>query len=166
MGLGTGEAVISYPASGLHAEFQAPLVSLNNSRRQSFGKKTSMATFSQPQKLLVLVVEDEPLMRLHAVWLVESAGYDAIEASNADEAIALLEARKDIRIVFTDIDMPGSMDGLKLAACVRKRWPPIELIVTSGHFDLDDADLPARGRFFPKPYSDEEIVDTLHALAA
>ena len=105
-------------------------------------------------------------MRLHAVWLVESAGYDAIEASNADEAIALLEARQDSRIVFTDIDMPGSMDGLKLAACVRKRWPPIELIVTSGHFDLDDADLPARGRFFPKPYSDEEIVDTLHALAA
>ena len=63
----------------------------------------------------VLVVEDEFFSRIHAVDLVETAGYNATEASNADEAIAILETRKDIRIVFTDIDMPGSMDGLKLA---------------------------------------------------
>ena len=80
----------------------------------------------------VLVVEDEIFCRFHAVDLVEAAGYRAIEASNADEAIAILEARKDIRIVFTDIDMPGSMDGLKLARAIRDRWPPIELILTSG----------------------------------
>jgi len=78
----------------------------------------------------VLVVEDEFFSRLHAVNLVEAAGYKAIEASNVDEAIAILESRKDIRIVFTDIDMPGSMDGLKLARAVRDRWPPIELILT------------------------------------
>ena len=75
----------------------------------------------------MLVVEDEPLSRIHALNLVEEAGYVAIEASNADEAISILEARKDIRIVFTDIDMPGSMDGLKLARAIRHRWPPIEL---------------------------------------
>ena len=86
----------------------------------------------------VLVVEDEFFNRLHAVNLVEAAGYKAIEASNADEAIAILELRKDIRIVFTDIDMPGSMDGLKLARAVRDRWPPIELILTSGHFDVPE----------------------------
>ena len=116
--------------------------------------------------ICVLVVEDEVLSRLHAVDLVEDAGYTAIEASNADEAIAILEARKDIRIVLTDIDMPGSMDGLKLAHAIRKRWPPIELILTSGHFHLTDDDMPERGRFFPKPYRDQDIVSALQHFAA
>ena len=89
--------------------------------------------------------------RSHAVNLVEDAGYTAVEASNADEAIAILERRKDIQIVFTDINMPGSIDGLKLAHAIRKRWPPIELIVASGHFHLSDDDMPERGRFFSKP---------------
>jgi CheY-like chemotaxis protein len=112
--------------------------------------------------IYVLVVEDEFLSRLHAVNLVEDAGYKAVEASNAEEAIAILETRKDIRIVFTDVDMPGSMDGLKLAHAIRARWPPIELIVTSGHFNFSDADMPERGRFFPKPYRDQGIISALH----
>lgn len=102
----------------------------------------------------MLVVEDEPFSRFHAVNLVEDAGFIAIEAANADEAIAILESRKDIRIVFTDIDMPGSMDGLKLARAVRERWPPIELILISGHFDIRQDEIPERGRFFSKPYRD------------
>lgn len=114
----------------------------------------------------VLVVEDDFLNRLHAVNLVEDAGYIAMEASNADEAITILEARKDIRIVFTDIDMPGSMDGLKLAHAIRERWPPIELILTSGHFDLGDDEIPERGRFFPKPYRDQEIISALQHFVA
>jgi CheY-like chemotaxis protein len=113
------------------------------------------------ESVKVLVVEDELFSRIHAVNLVEEAGYEAIEARNADEAIRILEARKDIRIVFTDIDMPGSIDGLKLAYAIRKRWPPIELILTSGHFTLSDADLPERGRFFPKPYAGEELIGAL-----
>ena len=113
----------------------------------------------------VLVVEDEFFSRLHAVDLVEAAGYRAIEASNADEAIAILESRKDIHIVFTDIDMPGSMDGLKLARAVRDRWPPIELILTSGHFDVPEDKIPERGLFFSKPYGDREIVSTLQKFA-
>jgi len=96
---------------------------------------------------------------------VEAAGYKAIEASNVDEAIAILESRKDIRIVFTDIDMPGSMDGLKLARAVRDRWPPIELILTSGHFDLPEDKIPERGLFFSKPYADREIVSALQKFA-
>src|SRR5262245_24663102 len=113
---------------------------------------------SSSSPICVLVVEDEFLSRLHAVNLVEDAGYKAIEASNAKEAIAILEARKDIRIVFTDVDMPGTMDGLKLAHAIRTRWPPIELIVTSGHFHLSNAEMPERGRFFPKPYRHQEII--------
>jgi len=115
----------------------------------------------KPNKEVVLVVEDEFLVRLHAVHLVEQAGFEAVEAANADEAISILEARKDIRIVFTDIHMPGSMDGLKLAHAIRERWPPIELIVTSGRFNLANSDLPARGCFLPKPYQDATIVKAL-----
>ena len=114
----------------------------------------------------VLIVEDEFFCRFHAVDLVEAAGYRAIEASNADEAIAILEARKDIGIVFTDIDMPGSMDGLKLARAVRERWPPIELILTSGHFDVPEIDIPERGLFFSKPYRDQDIVYALQRFAS
>ena len=114
----------------------------------------------------VLVVEDDFLNRLHAVNLVEDAGYIAVEASDADEAITILEARKDIRIVFTDIDMPGSMDGLKLAHAIRERWPPIELILTSGHFDIRNDEIPERGRFFPKPYRDQEIISALQHFVA
>ena len=114
----------------------------------------------------VLVVEDDFLNRLHAVNLVEDAGYIAVEASDADEAITILEARKDIRIVFTDIDMPGSMDGLKLAHTIRERWPPIELILTSGHFDIRNDEIPERGRFFPKPYRDQEIISALQHFVA
>ena len=121
---------------------------------------------SSDSAIYVLVVEDEFLSRLHAVSLVEEAGYKAVEASNAEEAIAVLEARKDIRIVFTDIDMPGTMDGLKLAHAIRTRWPPIELIVTSGHFHLSDEDMPERGRFFPKPYGDRDIISALRRFAA
>ena len=114
----------------------------------------------------VLVVEDDFLSRLHPVTLVQDAGFTAIQASNAGEAIAILERRKDIRIVFTDIDMPGSMDGLRLAHAIRKRWPPIELIVTSGYFNPREADMPERARFFPKPYSDHDVVSTLQHFAA
>ena len=115
---------------------------------------------------IVLVVEDEAMLRIAAVSLVEDAGFVAIEASNADEAILILEARTDIHIVFTDVDMPGSMDGLKLAEAVRGRWPPIEIIVTSGHRFLSVEDLPKGSVFFAKPYREEEIVATLQRMAA
>ena len=113
----------------------------------------------------VLIVEDEPLVRLCAAQTVEDAGYEVIEAADADEAIAILESRRDIRVIFTDIHMPGSIDGLKLAHAVRDRWPPIKIIVTSGREKIGPQDLPDGGRFFAKPYDPAEIRDTLRAWA-
>lgn len=112
----------------------------------------------------ILVVEDEFLVRAVAVGLVEDAGFEAIEAANADQAIAILETRGDIRVVFTDVNMPGSMDGLKLAAAVRDRWPPIEFIVTSGRQFIDVDALPERSLFLMKPYSHFQVAQALHAL--
>ena len=86
------------------------------------------------------------------------------EAANADEAIEVLESRTDITVVFTDIQMPGSMDGLKLARAVRGRWPPIKIIATSGRLHLDEADLPEGGRFLPKPYSPSQVTGVLREL--
>jgi DNA-binding NtrC family response regulator len=115
-------------------------------------------------KTVVLVVEDDAILRLMAVAIAEDAGLEAIEAYNADEAVRILESRSDIRIVFTDIDMPGSMDGVKLAACIRDRWPPVEIIVTSGHFSEKDVILPARGVFFPKPYDPRAVGEAMRRM--
>jgi CheY-like chemotaxis protein len=124
-----------------------------------------MVPGSRAKTPAVLIVEDEPLVRLCAVETVEGAGFEVIEAANADEAIRILESRSDIRVVFTDIHMPGSMDGLKLAHAVRNRWPPIKIIVTSGRERVAEQDLPAGGRFFAKPYDPSEIKDALRAWA-
>jgi CheY-like chemotaxis protein len=118
------------------------------------------------QRPVVLVVEDESFLRMNAVEMIEAAGFIALAASNADEAIQILENRDDIRVVFTDIQMPGSMDGLKLAQAVRGRWPPIEIVATSGRVMLGEDDLPARGRFVPKPYSAAQIAQTLSELTS
>lgn len=115
---------------------------------------------------LVLVVEDEPLLRFHAVDLIEAAGFDTLEAGTADDAIAMLVKRLDIRIVFTDIDMPGSMNGIKLAAAVRHRWPPIDIILTSGYQTVAAGDIPSRGFFLTKPYNDNDLLVALRSLVA
>jgi CheY-like chemotaxis protein len=112
----------------------------------------------------ILIVEDELLLRLDTAGALEDAGFQVVEAANADEAIRILEARSDIRVVFTDVHMPGSMDGLKLAHAVRNRWPPVKIIVTSGHERVAEEDLPAGGRFFAKPYDLGEITDTMRAF--
>ncbi len=119
-------------------------------------------------KAIILVVEDEPILRMTAASIVEDAGFEALEAANADEAIALLESRNDIRLIFTDIDMPfGSMNGLKLAAAVRKRWPPIAIIVVSGHHTPQNDQMPEGAVFFTKPYQEQALKDTMqHMLRA
>ncbi len=115
---------------------------------------------------VVLIVEDEFLLRMDAVEMIAAAGFEVVEAGNADEAIDILETGRDITVVFTDIQMPGSMDGLKLARAVRGRWPPIKIVATSGQVDLREADLPEGGRFLPKPYSSGEIAGLLRELTA
>jgi len=120
----------------------------------------------QSKRPVVLVVEDEALVRLGAASMVEDAGYEVIEAANADQAVKILETRDDIRVVFTDINMPGSMDGLKLAAAVRDRWPPIEIIVTTGRGLPNMSVLPERARVLMKPYLPFELEQALAALTA
>lgn len=104
-------------------------------------------------QITVLVVDDEPIIRMDLADLVRDSGYIVLEAANADEAITLLEAHGAIRILVTDIEMPGSMNGLKLASAVRKRWPPVAIIVTSGRILPANAELPSATSFLGKPYS-------------
>jgi CheY-like chemotaxis protein len=118
------------------------------------------------KRLVVLVVEDEFLLRMNAAEMIADAGFDVVEAGNADEAIAILEARPDIHVVFTDIQMAGSMNGLKLAHFVRGRWPPIKIIATSGQHVFKEGDLPEGGMFLTKPYSFDSISAVLRELTA
>ena len=104
------------------------------------------------EKIAVLVVEDEPITRMDVVDQLAEAGFKVYEAPDADRAIKILQATPAIRILFTDVDMPGSMDGLKLAAAVRDRWPPIKIVVALGLRKVNLDALPARSRgFFPSP---------------
>lgn len=114
----------------------------------------------------VLIVEDETFIRMDVVEMLRAAGFDTVEATNADEAIQILERDSGIRLIFTDIDMPGSMNGLKLAAAVRERWPPVKIIATSGHFKLRAGDLPADALFFSKPYQPAQIIKAVRELTS
>lgn len=115
---------------------------------------------------IILIVEDEPIQRMQMVDLVEEAGFEAVEAACAADAVAILEARTDIRVVFTDIDMPGSMDGMMLAAHVRNRWPPIEIIVTTAGLAPKMELLPARSVFLSKPIKKLDAILAMRKMAA
>jgi CheY-like chemotaxis protein len=119
---------------------------------------------AESERPVVLIVEDDFLLRMDAADMIAAAGFEAVEAGNADQAIEILEARRDISVVFTDIQMPGSMDGLKLARAVRGRWPPIKIVATSGRVNVTEIDLPEGGRFLPKPYGPREITGVLREL--
>ena len=112
----------------------------------------------------VLVVEDEMVLRMRAVDIVEDAGFHSVEAVNADEALSILESRSDISLLFTDIQMPGSMDGLKLAHAVHDRWPSIKIILVSGQVKPSDAERPADSLFFGKPLGVEQMIAELQAM--
>ena len=146
----------------------------NQIERAGFGTRRKvapilMAALPDPnardmQRPAVLIVEDEPLLRIHAADIVEEAGFIAIEANNADEAVRILESRNDIVLLFTDVQMPGSMDGLKLAHAVRNRWPPIKIVIVSGHLQVAQNDLPHDSRFFGKPFETTKMIAELRAL--
>ncbi|MGM4896879.1 response regulator [Tardiphaga sp. 839_C3_N1_4] len=110
----------------------------------------------------VLVVEDEVLIRDFVSEELTDAGFEVIQVGTADEAIAVLEARQDVHLVFTDIDMPGSMDGLKLAAAVRDRWPPVHIIITTGK--ARPLSIPANALFIPKPYLGRNVVTAMRTF--
>jgi two-component sensor histidine kinase/CheY-like chemotaxis protein len=150
---------------------------------QSWANKASEATIGQLGELIefdsqgseskmilhqstasVLVVEDEMLLRMRAVDIVEDAGFTPIEAVNADEALAILESRTDIDLLFTDIQMPGSMDGLKLAHAVHQRWPAIKIILVSGQVTPAEADKPINSRFFGKPLEVKQMIAEMQQM--
>ena len=113
---------------------------------------------------VVLVVEDHPLVRMAVLAVLVEAGFEALEASSAAEAIQALEARSDIRLVFTDAGMSGAMDGIELAHYIRSRWPPVKLIVVSGKKEISSEELPAGARFFHKPYRETSIVEAMAGM--
>jgi CheY-like chemotaxis protein len=115
---------------------------------------------------LVLVVEDEALIRLHALSVLEDAGFPVLEAASAEAAIALLETRENIDIVFTDVQLGDGMDGLAFARAVRDRWPTVDLILTSGRMQVGPGSMPERGVFLNKPYQARELVESIRSFAS
>jgi len=112
----------------------------------------------------ILVVEDEMLLRMRAVDMVEDAGYVPVEAVDADEALAILQSRSDIALLFTDIQMPGSMSGLQLAVAVHERWPGIKIILASGQLKLSQSEIPENSRFFGKPLDSSEMIAEIREM--
>jgi two-component sensor histidine kinase len=123
-----------------------------------------MVLHDTPKLPKVLVVEDEMLLRMRAVDIVEDAGFTPIEAANADEALAILESRSDVDLLFTDIQMPGSMDGLKLAYAVHERWPSIKIILVSGKLTPTNSERPTDSRFFGKPLEVKQMIAEMQEM--
>ena len=111
---------------------------------------------------VILTVEDEPLVSQFLEWVLEGAGCEVVATANADDAVEVLESRNDIQLVITDINMPGSIDGLKLAATVKERWPPIKIIVSTGMGMPKDQDMPAHSQFLPKPHVPDRVLAAVH----
>ena len=111
--------------------------------------------------IAALVVEDEALVRFDLAQTLEAEGYKTFEAADAAEAISVMEAHPEIRVVFTDIDMPGTMDGLALSHYVRERWPPTIIVVCSGHRTPSKDDMASGARFLPKPYVPQVLTKVL-----
>jgi two-component system, response regulator PdtaR len=107
---------------------------------------------------VILAVEDETLVRDYLTNVLEDAGYQVVSAANADEAIEILESRTDIRILITDVNMPGSMDGLWLATAVSDRWPPVKIIIATGKYRPRSEEMPIDSHFLPKPYLPDRVL--------
>jgi PAS domain S-box-containing protein len=153
-----GNSTIDFQPSGVICSFETKLVDLAGN------EIIEMANSHPPASRAVLIVEDEALLRLHAVDMVEKAGFTAIEAVNADEALTILHDRSDIVALFTDIRMPGTLDGLELAHAVRKEWPPIKIVIVSGHMPPHEIDMPIDSRFFRKPFDAKRMVSELREM--
>jgi CheY-like chemotaxis protein len=114
--------------------------------------------FLQGSMTVILIVEDEVLASEYLEFVLQEAGYEAITAASADEAIEVLEHRNDIRLAITDINLPGLMNGLKLAATVKDRWPPINTIIVSGYSAPGSGEMPSGSLFVPKPYNAGKMI--------
>ena len=115
---------------------------------------------------VILVVEDELFVRLMAIDAIEDAGYDVVGVETGDEALILLASRGDIGLLFTDIKMPGKVDGLELTAQVRARWPALPILLTSGHLYHGDESVPATIPFLQKPYRASALIAEIARLSS
>lgn len=114
---------------------------------------------------VIMLVEDEGLVRMIAAdILTDEGGFKVVEACDADEALRLVEARNDVRVLFTDVDMPGSLNGFALARLVDMRWPEIGIIVTSGQARPGPGDMPKKAEFLAKPYSPSALLKLVWKL--
>lgn len=120
----------------------------------------------QADTISVLVVEDEVIIRMGVVDDLQQAGFLVLEAGSTDEAMSILAAHPEVQAMFTDVELPGAMNGLGLASAVHERWPPIRILVTSGRIRVCVRDLPDEAMFTPKPYNNDDIVSTLRELVA
>lgn len=120
-----------------------------------------MSTTPQP---VILVVDDNGVLRMHAAELLKEAGYDVLEAPDSETAVGLLETRTDIRLLFTDVQLPAGRDGLSLAQQVKKQWPDVLLLITSGGPKVMDEAIPHDARFLTKPYSNREVLGHVEAM--
>ena len=120
-----------------------------------------MADFKTGGEPLILVVEDEALIRISAADILEQHGYEVVEAATAADALVVLEARPEVRVLFTDINMPGKLDGMDLARLVHEHWPNIRLVITSGGREPTRAEIPDDGRFIAKPYRPKQVTDEI-----
>ena len=121
---------------------------------------------SPDRPTVVLVVDDEPLVRMLGVEVLEDAGFAVVEAGDAAEALDKLRSHPDVRVLFTDVNMPGELNGLELARLVHERRPDIRLLVASGQVRPTPAEVPDGGQFLPKPWNGEEVVDRIKAMLA
>lgn len=133
---------------------------------QSLPEPTTLQGGKPPVRGVILIVNDEPLLRKVTCAMLEDAGYAVIEANGPRQALLALEARGEIHLLFTDVQMPGDIDGLELAVLVRRRWPRVRLLVTSGLQPVAAADLPSGGRFLSKPYVAADVLRQIDELLA
>jgi CheY-like chemotaxis protein len=119
-----------------------------------------------PDRPVILVVDDEALLRLSAADVLQEGGYEVVEAADAEEALAILASRGDVRMLFTDVQLPGSTDGMRLARQVHQRWPDIVLLITSGRLRPREEEIPDDGEFVPKPYEPRRLLARVRQLLA
>lgn len=124
-----------------------------------------MAPHNANQRIIVLLVEDEPLVRMFGTDVLEDAGFEVVEAASGDEALRVLESRSDIRVLFTDVDMPGSINGFQLARVASARWPHVGVLIVSGQMRPGPSDMPEGGHFVGKPYQPAAIVRLIEGMA-
>jgi two-component system, response regulator PdtaR len=113
---------------------------------------------------VALVVEDEALIRVNACYILEEQGFNVLQAGSAERALKVMEAEPNVRLLFTDIQMPGAFDGMDLARKVHARWPHVLLLITSGQKKPGRAEIPDHGRFVAKPYAAEELISQVNDL--